>query len=66
MNYNKIRKNPKKLLSLTGFSLSEFEVFFPTFKYHWEKYHSHFTIKRKALNTHFIWKEESPVTLYNR
>lgn len=47
MKYDKIRKNPKQLLSLTGFSLSEFEAFLPTFKYQWEEYHSHFTLKGK-------------------
>ncbi|MDH6355823.1 hypothetical protein M2132_002170 [Dysgonomonas sp. PH5-45] len=47
MKYDKIRKNPKQLLSLTGFSLSEFEAFLPTFQYHWEEYHSHYTLKGK-------------------
>ena len=45
MHYDKIRRNPKQLLSLTGFSLSEFEAFLPTFKYHWEEHHSQFTLK---------------------
>jgi hypothetical protein len=45
MKYDKIRRNPKQLLSLTGFSVSEFEAFLPTFKYHWEEYNSHFTLK---------------------
>lgn len=48
MKYDKIRKNPKQLLSLTGFSLSEFEAFLPSFKYHWEEYHPHFTLKGKS------------------
>ena len=48
MKYDKIRKNEKQLLSLTGFNLSEFEAFLPTFKYHWEEYHSHFTLKGKV------------------
>lgn len=47
MNYDKIRRTPKQLLSLTGFSLSEFDSFLPTFKYHWDEYHSHFTLKGK-------------------
>ncbi len=48
MKYDKIRKNLKQFLSLTGFSLSEFEAFSPTFKHHWDEYHSHFTLKGKA------------------
>lgn len=47
MKYNKIRKNPKQLLSLTGFTEVEFEAFLPTFKYHWEEYYSHFTLTGK-------------------
>lgn len=47
MKYNKIRKNPKQLLSLTGFTDVEFESFLPTFKYHWEEYYSHFTLTGK-------------------
>jgi len=34
MKYDKIRRNPKQLLSLTGFTISEFEAFLPAFKYH--------------------------------
>ncbi|MDR1502187.1 MAG: hypothetical protein LBT43_07015 [Prevotella sp.] len=34
-------------MSLTGFTLSEFEAFVPTFRYHWDKYYSHFTSKGK-------------------
>lgn len=47
MKYDKIRKNPKQLLSLTGFTDVEFEAFLPTFKYHWEEYYSHFTLTGK-------------------
>lgn len=47
MKYDKIRKNPKQLLSLTGFTVVEFEAFLPTFKYHWEEYYSHFTLTGK-------------------
>jgi hypothetical protein len=38
MKHDKIRRNPKQLLSLTGFSVSEFEAFLLSFKYHWDKY----------------------------
>ncbi|OAV73113.1 hypothetical protein Barb6_00532 [Bacteroidales bacterium Barb6] len=47
MKYDRIRKNPTQLLSLTGFDVTEFEAFLPTFKYHWEEYHSHFTLADK-------------------
>lgn len=47
MKYDKVRKNPKQLLSLTGFTSEEFEAFLPTFRYHWEDYYSHFTLKGK-------------------
>jgi hypothetical protein len=47
MKYDKVRKNPSQLLSLTGFIQTEFEAFLPTFKYHWEEYYSHFTLEGK-------------------
>ena len=47
MKYDKVRRNPIQLLSLTGFTLSEFESFIPTFRYHWDEYYSHFTLKGK-------------------
>lgn len=47
MQYDKIRRNPKQLLSLTGFTIAEFEAFLPTFQYHWEEYYSHYTLKGK-------------------
>ncbi len=33
------------MLSLTGFSVEEFESLLPTFKYEWEEYYSHFTLQ---------------------
>lgn len=47
MKYDKIKKNPIQLLSLTGFNNTEFEAFIPVFKYHWDEYYSHFTLKGK-------------------
>ena len=47
MKYDKVRRNPKQLLSLTGFTVAEFEAFVPTFRYHWDAYYSHFTLKGK-------------------
>lgn len=45
MKYDKVRKTPSQLLSLTGFTPEEFEAFVPTFEYHWNKYYNHFTLK---------------------
>jgi hypothetical protein len=47
MKYDKVRRNPTQLLSLTGFQVSEFEAFVPTFSYHWDEYYSHYTLKGK-------------------
>ena len=47
MKYDKLRRTPKQLLSLTGFTLEEFEAFIPFFKYHWDEYYSHYTLKGK-------------------
>ncbi len=40
MKYDKVRKTPSQLLSLTGFTPEEFEAFVPTFEYHWNEYYS--------------------------
>jgi hypothetical protein len=45
MKYDKVRRNAAQLLSLTGFTVVEFEAFLPTFKYHWDEYYSQFTMK---------------------
>jgi len=45
MKYDKVRRNATQLLSLTGFTVVEFEAFLPTFKYHWDEYYSHYTMK---------------------
>jgi len=47
MKYDKVRKTPSQLLSLTGFTPQEFEAFVPTFEYHWNEYYSRFTLKGK-------------------
>jgi len=47
MKYDKVRKTPSQLLSLTGFTPEEFEAFVPTFEHHWNEYYSHFTLKGK-------------------
>ena len=47
MKYDKVRRNAKQLLSLTGFTQTEFDAFIPTFKYHWDVYYSCFTLKGK-------------------
>jgi hypothetical protein len=48
MKYDRIRKNPSRLQSLTGFSIEEFESFLPTFKYEWDEYYSHYTLQGKV------------------
>ena len=45
MKYDKIRNQPSQLLSLTGFTVLEFEAFSPTFEYHWNEYYFCFTLK---------------------
>ena len=47
MNYDKVRKNAPQLLSLTSMTVIEFEALLPTFKYHWDDYYSHYTLKGK-------------------
>ena len=47
MKYDKVRKNAAQLLSLTSMTATEFESLLPTFKYHWEEYYSHYTLKGK-------------------
>ena len=48
MKYDKVQRNPSQLLSLTGFTVIEFEAFVPTFEYHWNMYYSRFTLKGKT------------------
>ncbi|OAV65073.1 hypothetical protein Barb6XT_02567 [Bacteroidales bacterium Barb6XT] len=41
-------------MSLTGFDVTEFEAFLPTFKYHGEEYHPHFTLTGKIKERKLI------------
>lgn len=47
MKYDKVRKTPNQLLSLTGFREEEFEASVPVFEHHWHEYYSHFTLAGK-------------------
>jgi hypothetical protein len=47
MRYEKLRKNLPQMLSLTSLTVSEFEALLPVFNYHWDEYHSHYTLKGK-------------------
>jgi len=47
MRYDKLQKNAPQLLSLTSLTVSEFEAFLPSFKYHWDEYYSRYTLKGK-------------------
>jgi len=48
MRYDTVKKNATQLLSLTGFTVEEFESLLPTFKYEWDEYYSHFTLEGKV------------------
>jgi hypothetical protein len=48
MRYDKVKKTPAQLLSLTGFTALEFEALLPTFKYEWDEYYSHYTLQGKV------------------
>ena len=41
MKYDKVRKTPSQLVSLTGFTELEFEAFVPAFEQHWNEYNAH-------------------------
>jgi len=56
MQYEKTKKKPTQFLSLTGFTVSEFEEFLPHFQYDWEKYNACFT----------LFGKERQRTFYNR
>jgi hypothetical protein len=45
MQYDKVRKMPSQLLSMTGFTVEEFDSFLPYFKTHWEEYNDRFTLE---------------------
>jgi hypothetical protein len=40
----KIKRNLPQLLSMTGFTIEEFEEFLPHFSLKWEEYNAHFTL----------------------
>ena len=65
MKYDKVQKNPKQLLSLTGFTAAEFEAFIPTFRYHWEEYSSHFTLKGNLRQRISYNRKSSQLPLIN-
>ena len=48
MQYDRVKKNTTQMLSLTGFTVSEFESLLPTFKYEWDEYYAHFTLEGKV------------------
>jgi hypothetical protein len=47
MKFDKVRHNPTHFLSLTGFTIAEFESFIPSFQYQWDVYYSRFTLTGK-------------------
>jgi hypothetical protein len=48
MRYDKVKKNAPRVLSLTSLTVAEYEALVATFKYHWEEYSSHYTLKGKV------------------
>jgi hypothetical protein len=50
MTYDRIKKHPGQLLSLTGFTLKKIEDFLPFFQEEWNDYCSRFTLTGKPGN----------------
>ena len=48
MQYDRVKKDATQMLSLTGFTVSEFESLLPIFKYEWDEYYAHFTLEGKV------------------
>jgi len=48
VKYDKVKKSATQMLSLTGFTVSEFESLLPVFKYEWDEYYAHFTLEGKV------------------
>jgi hypothetical protein len=47
LKLDKLRKNPSQLLSLTGFTVGEFDQLAQEFRVEWDDYSSHFTLEGK-------------------
>ena len=47
MQYDNVKKKPIQLLSLTGFTVEEFDSLLSIFKYEWDESYSHYTLKGK-------------------
>lgn len=47
MKYDKVQRNVPQLLSLTGFSVEDFEYLLPIFKSEWDEHYSLFTLEGK-------------------
>ncbi len=52
MYYDKIRHRNNQVLAATGLTTVEFDALLTTFKYHWDEYYSHFTLKVKCVNVY--------------
>jgi hypothetical protein len=48
VRYDKVKKSSTRILSLTGFTVEEFESLLPTFKCEWDEYYAHFTLEGKV------------------
>ena len=47
LNFEIIRANPQRLISLTGFRIKEFEELLSIFEQEWEEYNVHYTFEGK-------------------
>lgn len=47
LNFEAIRSNPQRLISLTGFRIKEFEDLLSVFENEWEDYNVHYTFEGK-------------------
>ena len=51
LQLDKFRKNPAQLLSLTGFTVEEFDLLASKFRLEWDDYSRHFTLEGKPQAT---------------
>ena len=63
MQYEKVKQNLPQLLSMTGFTIEEFEEFLPHFCCVWEDYNAHFTLFGKERQRSFYRRKTSVLPL---
>jgi hypothetical protein len=65
MKYGKVRKTSSQLLSMTGFSIQEFDTLLLSFKYHWDEYSSCFTLEGNPRQRTSCNRKPSCIPLVN-